>query len=230
MNCNIIKDLLPLYLDKVCSAETTKAVEEHLTGCPACRSLLDEMRQEMAVPESVQVQAQQEANVLRGVKRKFSSRHRRSVLAVVLAALVALAALTAASDVEKPIPYREGLVTAKLAVDEAFDLYLNGKNYASFWEFFRETEDGYAIYFCFTQTLKSASTPPLGKEGHICIGNSQMTDFCTVNYQVPDSQYVNAIYYLEASQEDYLDLPQMSDPEFAQAAQNAVLLWKRTAG
>lgn len=230
MNCNIIKDLLPLYLDKVCSAETAKAVEEHLASCPACRSLLDEMRQESVVPEPVQVQAQQEANVLRGVKRKFSSRRRRSVLAVVLAALVALAALTAASDVEKPIPYREGLVTAKLAVDEAFDLYLHGKNYASFWEFFRETEDGYAIYFCFTQTLKSASTPVLGEKGHICIGNAGMSDFRTATYQVPYSQEINAIYYLEASQEDYLDLPQMPDPEFAQAAQNAVLLWERTAG
>lgn len=230
MNCNIIKDLLPLYLDQVCSAETAKAVEAHLVTCPACRSLLDKMRQGSIVPEPVQVQAQQEANVLRGIKRKFSTRRRRSVLAVVLAALVALAALTAASDVEKPIPYREGLVTAKLAVDEAFDLYFHGKNYASFWEFFRETEDGYAIYFCFTQTFRSASTPFLGEKGHICIGNAQMTDFCTVNYQVPYSQDINAIYYLGASQEDYLDLPQMPDPEFAQAAQNAVLLWERTAG
>lgn len=230
MNCNIIKDLLPLYLDKVCTAETAQAVEEHLASCPACRSLLDEMRQESVVPEPVQVRARQEANVLRGVKRKFSMRRRRSVLAVVLAALAAMAALTAVSDVEKPIPYREGLVTAKLAADEAFDLYLNGKNYASFWEVFRETEGGYAIYFCFTQTLKSASTPVLGEKGHICIGNAQMSDFRTVNYQVPDSQYINAIYYLEASQEEYLDLPQMSDPEFAQAAQDAVLLWERTAG
>lgn len=230
MNCNIIKDLLPLYLDQVCSAETAKAVEEHLTACPACRSLLDKMRQGSAVPEPVQVQARQEATVLRGVKRKFSARRRRSVLAVVLAALVALAALTAASDVEKPIPYREGLVTAKLAVDEAIDIYFHGNNYASFWEFFRETEDGYAIYFCFTQTLKSAAAPVLGEKGHICIGNAQMSDFCTVNYQVPYSQDINAIYYLEASQEDYLDLPQMPDPEFTQAAQNAVLLWERTAG
>lgn len=230
MNCNIIKDLLPLYLDQVCSSETAKAVEEHLAVCPACQTLLNEMRQEAAVPEHIQVQAQQEAKVLRGIKRKFSTRRRRSVLTIVLAALAALAVLTAASDVEKPIPYREGLVTAKLAADEAFDLYFHGTNYASFWEVFRETEDGYAIYFCFTQTLKSAATPVLGEKGHICIGNAQMSDFCTANYQVPYSQDINAIYYLEASQEEYLNLPQMPDPEFAQAAQDAILLWERTAG
>lgn len=230
MNCSIIKDLLPLYLDQVCSSETAKAVEEHLASCPACRSLLDEMRQGSVVPEPIRVQARQEANVLRGVKRKFSTRRRRSVLAVVLAALAALAALTAASDVENPIPYREGLVTANLAVDEAIDIYFHGNHYASFWEFFRETEDGYAIYFCYTQTLKSLTVPLTMDHGHICIGNAGMTDFSTVCYQIPYSQDINAVYYLEASQEDYLHLPQMSDPEFAQATQNAVLLWERTAG
>lgn len=40
MNCDIIKDLLPLYCDGVCSEETSRAVEEHLTTCPVCRALL----------------------------------------------------------------------------------------------------------------------------------------------------------------------------------------------
>ncbi len=56
-----------------------------------------------------------------------------------------------------------------------------------------------------------------------------MTDFATASYQVPDSQNINAVYYLEASQEDYLNLPVMSDTEFTQAAQDAVLLWERGA-
>ena len=229
MNCNIIKDLLPLYLDQVCSDETAKAVEAHLTVCPACQSLLDEMRQTSALPESVQTQAEQEAKVLRGVKRKFSTRRRRSVLTVVLAALLAIAALIAASDEEAPIPYHEGMVSAKLAVDEAIDIYFSGDHYASFWAFSREAGEGHAIYFCYTQTLKSSVTPLNQDHGHICIGNTSMTVFSTVNYQVPDSQDINAVYYLEASQEDYLDLPQMPDPEFAQAVQDAILLWERTA-
>lgn len=229
MNCSIIQDLLPLYLDQVCSSQTTRAVEEHLAACPACQSLLDEMRRESAVPEHIQVQAQQEANVLRGVKRKFSARRRRSVLTVVLAALLAIAVLIAASDVENPIPYREGMVTAKLAVDEAIDIHFFGDHYASFRAFSREAEGGHAIYFCYTQTLKSSVAPLNQDHGHICIGNTGMSDFSTARYQVPYSQDINAVYYLEASQEDYLRLPQMSDPEFAGAAQDAVLLWERTA-
>lgn len=230
MNCDIIKDLLPLYCDGVCSEETSRAVEEHLTTCPACRTLLDEMRREPVMPEPIQTQAKQEAKVLQGVKRKFSLRRRLSVLAVALVAMVALVVLTASSDIENPIPYQEGMVTAKLAVDEAIDIHFYGNHYASFWAFYRETADGNDIYFCYTQTLKSSTLPLTADHGHICIGNTLMTDFTTASYQVPDSQNINAVYYLEASQEDYLNLPAMSDTEFTQVSQDAVLLWEREAG
>ncbi len=230
MNCEIIQDLLPLYCDGVCSAETIRAVEAHLASCPACRTLLEEMRREPVMPEPIQAQACQEARVLRGVKRKFSLRRRFSVLAVALAALAALAVLTAASDVEKPVPYEEGLVTAELAVDEAIDIHFLGAHRASFRAFSRETADGTAIFFCYTQTLKSAIAPLPADRGHICIGNTLMTDFTTASSQVPDSQDIDAIYYLEADRQDYIDLPQMSDSAFSQAVRNAVLLWERETG
>lgn len=227
MNCHIIKDLLPLYCDKICGDETAKAVEEHLKACPGCRALLDGMRREEAAPAPALPEAKAQAKVLQGVKRKFSLRRRRSLLVLALAALTAMAVLTAASDVENPIPYREGMVTAKLAVDEAFDIYFHGNHYASFWAFSRPSAQGDAIYFCYTQTLKSSIVPLSADHGHICIGNSLMTDFSTATYQVPDSRSITAIYYLEAGRQDYLRLPQMTDAEFAQAAQNAVPLWTR---
>lgn len=227
MNCHIIKDLLPLYCDKICGDETAKAVEEHLKACPGCRALLDGMRREEAAPAPALPEAQAQAKVLQGVKRKFSLRRRRSLLVLALAALIAMAVLTAASDVENPIPYREGMVTAKPAVDEAFDIYFHGNHYASFWAFSRPSAQGDAIYFCYTQTLKSSIVPLSADHGHICIGNGLMTDFSTATYQVPDSRSITAIYYLEAGRQDYLRLPQMTDAEFAQAAQNAVPLWTR---
>lgn len=230
MNCDIIKDLLPLYCDGVCSEETSRAVEEHLTTCPVCRALLDEMQREPVMPELIQTQAKQEAKVLQGVKRKFSLRRRLSVLAVALVAMVALVVLTASSDIENPIPYQEGMVIAKLAVDEAIDIYFHGDHYASFWAFYREATEGNNIYFCYTRTLKSSTMPLTADHGHICIGNTLMTDFTTASYQVPATQNINAVYYLEASQEDYLNLPAMSDAEFTQVVQDAILLWERKEG
>ncbi len=44
MNCEIIKDLIPLYVDGCCSEESEGAVEEHLKGCSECKKLFEEMK------------------------------------------------------------------------------------------------------------------------------------------------------------------------------------------
>lgn len=42
--CNIIIDLLPLYVEDMVSPETKQFVEEHLSECPECRCELEKMR------------------------------------------------------------------------------------------------------------------------------------------------------------------------------------------
>lgn len=42
-NCDLIRDLLPLYVDKVCSKSSGEAVEEHVRECNACAALLGQM-------------------------------------------------------------------------------------------------------------------------------------------------------------------------------------------
>lgn len=37
MHCDIVKDLLPLYVDDVCSEKSRMAIEEHLKNCEGCR-------------------------------------------------------------------------------------------------------------------------------------------------------------------------------------------------
>ena len=43
MKCEIIRDLIPLYLDKVCSEDSRKLVEEHLAECSECRKYMKEL-------------------------------------------------------------------------------------------------------------------------------------------------------------------------------------------
>ena len=45
MDCNVIKDLLPLYVDECCSEESTSLVAEHLEACASCRRIYDQMRE-----------------------------------------------------------------------------------------------------------------------------------------------------------------------------------------
>lgn len=44
MNCNVVKDLIPLYIDGCCSAESEKIVNEHIESCCSCKKLLEDMK------------------------------------------------------------------------------------------------------------------------------------------------------------------------------------------
>ena len=43
MNCDIIKDLLPLYIDECCSEESANEVKKHLEKCKECDKLYKNM-------------------------------------------------------------------------------------------------------------------------------------------------------------------------------------------
>lgn len=45
-HCDLIYDLLPLYLEGSCSEESRRIVEEHLHSCPDCSLLLEQLGQE----------------------------------------------------------------------------------------------------------------------------------------------------------------------------------------
>jgi hypothetical protein len=44
MNCEVIKDLLPLHIDGCCSRASSGIVEEHLKNCASCKEILEGMK------------------------------------------------------------------------------------------------------------------------------------------------------------------------------------------
>ena len=87
--CNVIRDLLPLYHDGVCSPESRQLVEEHLEECADCRGELERMDTPLptAHPQVNErtVAAAASSAWRRGRRRAFS---KGFVLAAVLAAAV----------------------------------------------------------------------------------------------------------------------------------------------
>ena len=69
-DCNVIRDLLPLYADEVCSSESRAMVDEHLQECPACMEELARIRESEIENHLV---AEKE-DVLRYQKKKFGRR------------------------------------------------------------------------------------------------------------------------------------------------------------
>lgn len=50
LSCEVIRDLLPLYYDKVCSKESSSFVEEHLASCPQCLDELQKLKMDLEKP------------------------------------------------------------------------------------------------------------------------------------------------------------------------------------
>ncbi|MBM6616994.1 zf-HC2 domain-containing protein [Bacillus suaedaesalsae] len=54
--CDIIRDLLPSYIEKVTSDESNKFVEEHIAQCESCEIYLNDMKAEIELPEDVHIE------------------------------------------------------------------------------------------------------------------------------------------------------------------------------
>lgn len=48
--CEVTRDLLPLYYDKVCSKESSSLIEEHLAECPQCVEELNKLKRDFENP------------------------------------------------------------------------------------------------------------------------------------------------------------------------------------
>lgn len=56
LNCYIVEDLLPSYIEDLTSIETTRDVEEHMAACINCRDSLEIMKNKVALPDSIDLQ------------------------------------------------------------------------------------------------------------------------------------------------------------------------------
>lgn len=84
--CSIVRDLLPLYAEKLVSENTSEFVKEHLRSCPACRAELEQLR------EPVQVHAAPQPDMdAAPLKRLKKALLRKKVQTILCTAAVLLA-------------------------------------------------------------------------------------------------------------------------------------------
>lgn len=50
-NCEIVKDLLPMYIDDLCSETSNKLVEQHLSTCTHCKQIYEQMLNEFEIEQ-----------------------------------------------------------------------------------------------------------------------------------------------------------------------------------
>lgn len=95
MSCDVVQDLLPLYIDKCCSEESIEIVESHLEECADCKAVFDSMCYDCA-DDGKEISAPQKLNRINDWKA--------SVLQTVLL-FVSFAVLSVGITLEAYTPY-----------------------------------------------------------------------------------------------------------------------------
>jgi hypothetical protein len=71
VSCEIIKDMLPLYYDEVCSGDSKKMVEEHLSKCNNCKMELENIKDEIHIPKNNMIENRTDSNVIKNISTSW---------------------------------------------------------------------------------------------------------------------------------------------------------------
>lgn len=90
LDCHVVKDLLPLYIDRLTSEETSRDIKTHLKECKDCRSQYLAMTGQIAEEDQAEKEREElEIDYLKKVKKHS----KRTAIIVACAAVLVLAAL-----------------------------------------------------------------------------------------------------------------------------------------
>ena len=143
-SCGIIKDLLPLYVDHVCSDESKELIDQHLLECEHCKSYLNLLRES----QDVEAAAYDEETESRKVKMMVRMKKKllfRNILVAVFTVLILGVACTSVIHYLKRATVPISETKQMEVVYENGDLVLNITN--AIWSGasgvrFTMTEDG----------------------------------------------------------------------------------------
>ena len=146
MKCEVIRDLLPLYVDGVVSEESRKLIEEHLAECADCREYCNMLQEE--IPDTEDMQFADENASLRKIKRKIMLNRLLAIMVTIGFAIAALAFVGAM----KPAKY-EGTLEENLAYtvpsgyEEAATSSADPENYKRYVRESAEYKETILIYY-----------------------------------------------------------------------------------
>ncbi|MBQ6942890.1 MAG: zf-HC2 domain-containing protein [Ruminococcus sp.] len=131
--CDIIKDLLPLYAENMCSDDSRQAVAEHIAECESCRNELKKINTDVAI------QADSDVSMFKRIKKR--ARIEKVVISIVSIVFV-LSALWFAQffliNTDCAMDYEKYNLAenVKVEVDEDGLLWLCTDNEASTYDYY----------------------------------------------------------------------------------------------
>ncbi len=184
INCNVIRDLLPLYVDGAVCDDTASIIQEHLQGCSACRREYELLAKELTLPADSQASLG-DAEMIKGFRKKWRKQKTLiAVLSVVLSFAACFALFQWMNSYEIYIPYDQSLFSVSSKPNGSVVIHYYGEAFAGVREFGTDrtkskaaavdTETGeslgrQAYFYCYHTPWSKYVAPLFGekeKKGH----------------------------------------------------------------
>lgn len=105
-NCNLVEDLLPLYVEGLVSKETNKEIEEHLKKCNKCSEALNNIKKDNAIFLSEEDITREQNNNKEKEIKCIRSIKRKIILKIMIAILITVITVTGIFVLYILSPYR----------------------------------------------------------------------------------------------------------------------------
>jgi len=144
MNCNIIKDLMPSYIDSICSKETVAAIEEHIEHCQKCKEALKLMQQPPVKKSETNVVAAKEP-----FKRINKKRRLQVITAILMTFILTIIGFLVVQDVGVVNNFFFPKVSAIIEIEDGMedwesihftDFHFNNQDYLMYGRLFGKKE------------------------------------------------------------------------------------------
>lgn len=83
IDCSIIQDMIPLYIDKICSTQTQEMVAEHLETCEQCRQMLVQLEKPMPIKEAAEISEHDGKELYQNIRNSFMKKVIKRVLVII---------------------------------------------------------------------------------------------------------------------------------------------------
>jgi hypothetical protein len=157
IKCDVINDLLPLYVDDVLSDASRELVDEHIQECESCRKTLENMTGKVSIPVSPELR-REDSKPIKGLKKIVTKWKGLTAAVAVLAVIVAgILFVMYATNKTIDIPYDGKNFTLEL-IDDKYCIVYHGEGSFGFSSF-GDLETGvYSVEFC-TSLLEKILDP-----------------------------------------------------------------------
>ncbi len=201
-NCNIIRDLLPLYVDDACSEETKAMIAEHLTSCESCRKEYEDLKAHEDIEFFPEIDID-EGKAIKSFAHKIRIKSILKIIISIIATIITIFMLAFVLYVPSfPAKYKDGMISVDTSSDTTrIDIHL--RNYKTAYAVYYLNDDGtYDLYITIEKNLWSTIVPDTNKESKYIFIND---DICAsvkfgtyeIDFRTPTDYHLGHIYYVE---------------------------------